>query len=214
MLFSRLGTFDPVHPFVFWGLVVGASALALLSFRRSRETRTALGRWGLHAVAVLLGAAAAGVVVLSHHVREDQVGIARSAVLKTGVHVWPKEASVRVARVGAFTIPYPNERLYLLVEYRIANPEQLVALHEELRAIQTGLRRDFFRESVVGEESWRGSEDALAVFLQKRLRGRLPSNPTPPGHLEYSLEPVLGAMRELGIRGEVFLVKKDLLRST
>jgi hypothetical protein len=153
-------------------------------------------------------------LIISHHVRDDQVGIGKTAVLQSGVHVWSREALVRVSRTGAFTIPYPNERLYLLVEYRVASPERLLPLFEELRSINGGLRRDFFREAVVGEESWTGVEDSLALFLQKHLRARLPNNPTAPGHLEYSLEPILGIMRDFGIRGEIFLVRKDLLKST
>jgi hypothetical protein len=153
-------------------------------------------------------------LIISHHVREDQLGIGKTVTLQPGVHVWPKETVLRVSRAGAFTIPYPNERLYLLVEYRVASPERLLPLYEELRSISGGLRRDFFRESVVGEESWRAVEDPLVVFLQRQLRTRLPNNPTAPGHLEYSLEPILGIMRDLGIRGEIFLVRKDLLKST
>lgn len=213
-MFSLLGRFDPVHAYVFWGVVAIGAALAVLSFRKAREARTTIGRVGLRAAALLLGAVAAFLLIVSHHVRQDQVGIGRSVVLQPGVHVWAKDPFVRISRAGAFTIPYPNERLYLLVEYRVGSPEQLLPLYEELRSIEAGLRRDYFQESVVGSESWRGVEDALVLFLQKRLRTRLPSNPTAPGHLEYSLEPILGTMRELGIRGEVFLVRKDLLKST
>jgi len=213
-MFSLLGRFDPVHSYVFWVVVAITSALAVLSVRKAKGIRSVIARWSLQAVTALLGGFVVVLLVVSHHVREDQVGIGKTVVFRPGVHVWSKESFVRVSRAGAFTIPYPNERLYLLVEYRVANPEQLLPLYEELRSVESGLRRDFFRESVVGEESWRGVEDALSLFLQKRLRTRLPSNPTAPGHLEYSLEPVLGTMRELGIRGEVFLVRKDLLKST
>jgi hypothetical protein len=213
-MFSLLGWFDPVHPWVFWGVVAMATSLAFLSVRKARGVRSAIARLSLHAAAGLAGVVVVVLLILSHHVREDQLGIGKAVVLQPGVHVWPKEAVVRISRAGAFTIPYPNERLYLLVEYRVANPELLLPLFEELRSINGGLRRDFFRESVVGEESWRGVEDSLVLFLQKHLRARLPSNPTAPGHLEYSLEPILGIMRDFGIRGEIFLVRKDLLKSS
>ena len=213
-MFSLLGRFDPVHPWVFWGVVAMATALAFLSARKARGVRSAIARWSLHAATALLGVFVVVLLIISHHVRDDQVGIGKTVVLQPGVHVWSKEALVRVSRTGAFTIPYPNERLYLLVEYRVASPERLLPLFEELRSISGGLRRDFFRESVVGSESWSGVEDSLALFLQKHLRARLPHNPTAPGHLEYSLEPILGIMRDFGIRGEIFLVRKDLLKST
>jgi hypothetical protein len=212
-MFSLLGRFDPVHPWVFWSVVAIAAALLLFSVRKTPGVRSAIARWSLQAATVLLGVFVVVLLIISHHVREDQLGIGKAATLQPGVHVWPKEAVVRVSRAGAFTIPYPNERLYLLVEYRVASPERLLPLFEELRSISGGLRRDFFRESVVGEESWRAVEDPLALFLQRQLRTRLPNNPTAPGHLEYSLEPLLGIMRDLGIRGEIFLVRKDLLKS-
>jgi len=213
-MFSLFGRFDPVHPWVFWCVVAIAAALAFLSARKARDVRSAIARWSLHAATTLLGVFVVVLLIISHHVREDQLGIGKTVTLQPGVHVWPKETVLRVSRAGAFTIPYPNERLYLLVEYRVASPERLLPLFEELRSINGGLRRDFFRESVVGEESWRAVEDPLAVFLQRQLRTRLPNNPTAPGYLEYSLEPILGIMRDLGIRGEIFLVRKDLLKST
>ena len=54
-MFSLLGRFDPVHPWVFWCVVAMATALVFLSARKARGVRSAIARWSLQAVTLLLG---------------------------------------------------------------------------------------------------------------------------------------------------------------
>ena len=128
--------------------------------------------------------------MVSRTVVADDIGIGRSVVFEVGTYLWPAETFVSVNRSGSFLVPYPNERILLLVEYKVRDPIKLKSLYEELLSHRAGLGKEHFLSSCGIDSPWMHGRDPFASWLQAKTRERMPSNPTGEGYMQYSLEPV------------------------
>ena len=206
----------PLNTYLVWGVAVAAIVYGFGLGRKANAMRAgpALKRWGLWsgtAATVLCGA---GILIVSRTVAADNVGIGRSDVFEVGTYLWAKENFIAVNRSGSFLIPYPNERIFLLVEYKVKDPVKLKALYEELVSHRAGLGKEHFLSSCGLDEPWKHGADPLASWLQFKTRERLPTNPTSgDSYIQYSLEPVTTVLIECGLTARMSLVRKDLLRS-
>ncbi len=209
-----LSTLQPVNSFFFWGvaglLVFGGVQLGRKAYAMRAAPWLKKGwRWAASGLLLFIGA---GSLLMSRTVPTDDVGISKGQVFEVGTYVWPAERFVSVNRNGSFLIPYPNERILLLVEYKVRDPERLKGLYEELLSHRAGLGKEHFLSSCGVDGTWRHSNDPFASWLQAKTRERMPSNPTAEGYMQYALEPVSQLLFEYGVSAKLSLVRKDLLR--
>lgn len=211
-----LSSLSPVNSYLFLGASAGVILCGAWLARRARASRVGpwWKRWGLWSAAAILITFASGLLLSSRTVGADDVGVGRSEVYDVGTYVWAKERFVSINRSGSFLIPYPNERIFLLVEYKVKDPVKLKGLYEELVSHRAGLGKEHFLSACGLDDSWKHGPDPLASWLQSKTRDRMPTNPTQgENYVQYSLEPVIQVLWECGISARVSLVRKDLLRS-
>jgi len=212
----NLSILYPVNSYLFLGASAGVILCGAWFARAARASRVGpwWKRWGLWSAAAILITFASGLLLSSRTVGTDDVGIGRSEVYDVGTYVWARERFVAINRNGSFLIPYPNERIFLLVEYKVKDPVKLKGLYEELMSHRAGLGKEHFLGACGLDVSWKHGPDPLASWLQSKVRDRMPTNPTQgENYLQYSLEPVFQVLLDCGITARVSLVRKDLLRS-
>ena len=213
VFFSSL---DPVNSYLFWGAAGTFVAGAVFVGRKAKAAPQAswVKRWGLWTTSTLLALVGLGSLVCARTVGADDVGIGRTKTFEVGTYLWPSERFVSINRAGSFLIPYPNERIFLLIEYKVSDPAKLKGLYEQLLSHRAALGKEHFLSACGLDESWKHGSDPLASWLQAKTRDRMPNNPTAgDNYIQYSLEPVTSVLIECGVSARVSLVRKELLRS-
>ena len=210
-----LASLSPLNTYLVWGTALVAILCGLMLGRRAKEARVGpwVKRWGLWSAATVVILFGVGILTVSRTVASDNIGIGRSDVFEVGTYLWPKENFIAINRNGSFLVPYPNERVFLLVEYKIKDPTKLKQLYEELLSHRAGLGKEHFLSSCGLDEPWKHAPDPLASWLQFKTRERLPTNPTAgDSYVQYSLEPVMSVLIDCGVTARFSLVRKELLR--
>ncbi len=211
-----LSALDPLNTHLVWG-VLGVLLLAgAVMARKARAAKLSppMQRWGTWVLTAAVTATGLGLLAVPWTVSANDVGIGAKATYEVGTYLWPPERFVSINRAGSFLVPYPNDRVMVLVEYRIKDPAKLKPLYEELLSSRAALGKEHFLSSAGVDLSWRHRDDPFASWLQAKVRERLPTNPTGgEGYVQYSLEPVMAALIESGVSARLSLVRKDLLRS-
>ncbi len=206
---------QPANTLFFWGVAGLLVALGVFVGRKARSAKVSpwIKRASLWSGAALPLGVGLGALMVSRTVAVDDVGIGRTGIFEVGTYLWPSEKFVSVNRSGSFLIPYPNERILLLVEYKVRDPEKLKSLFEELLSHRAGLGKEHFLSSCGVDGSWKHGLDPFASWLQAKTRERMPSNPTAEGYIQYSLEPVTQILFECGVTAKLSLIRKDHLRT-